>query len=97
MSKKPIKKKPAAKKAGLSKATKVKRVPKKTAAKKAPARNLTRGNASLINEVSLVSYRPVCETEDIRLDDRCMSKKDAFDIAQAHRLNTGHKVDIESC
>lgn len=85
----PKKKTTVAKKAAPQKAAPKKRIPKKAAPKKA-----NRNEA-----VEFESFRPICITDNVRLDDRCMSKSEAFEIAQAHRRDTHphHSVDIESC
>ena len=91
-----MKKKPnSTKKATPKKAVVKKAVVKKAAPKKAAPKKAAPKKAAALVE----SFRPVCITEDIRLDERCMTRSEAFAIAQAHRNGTNprHSVDIESC
>jgi hypothetical protein len=79
----------APKKAAVKKATPKKAVPKKAAPRSAGFRD----------DDLAESFRPICITQGIRLDERCMTKREAFEIAQEHRRNTSprHRVDVESC
>jgi len=101
--KKAAKKTPAKKKATPAK----KAASKKTAAKKATPKKATPKKATFDMEASGdagfreadagASFRPVCVTQGIRLDERCMTREEAFEIAQRHRRQTRHSVDVESC
>jgi len=90
------KKSSQAKKVAVKKAVpkKKKAVPKKAVPKKAALRSVGSRGAGLAE-----SFRPICLTENKRLSEECMTEKEAFDIAQAHRKSTSprHSVDVESC
>ena len=93
------KKSNSAKKTNVKKAGTKRKVAttQKVSLKKAAPKKIATRSAGFRDTGVTDFFRPICITQGIRLDEQCMSESQAFEIAQAHRRNTGHRVDVESC